>query len=73
MKPFRFGVQLQQLPPDGWVERVRSIEELGYSSVFFPDHFSTQWDPTTALAAIAAWMGSRSSASSAAWSRFHES
>jgi probable F420-dependent oxidoreductase len=54
MKPFRFGVQLQHLPPENWVERVRWIEELGYSSIFFPDHFSTQWDPTTALAAVAA-------------------
>jgi probable F420-dependent oxidoreductase len=47
-------VQLQHLPPENWVERVRWIEELGYSSIFFPDHFSTQWDPTTALAAVAA-------------------
>ena len=51
---FRFGVQLHQLPSDGWVEKVRRIEALGYSTIFFPDHFGPQWDPTTALAAIAA-------------------
>jgi len=52
--PFRFGVQLASLPADTWVERVRRIEALGYSTVFWPDHFGPQWDPTTALAAAAA-------------------
>ena len=53
-RPFRFGVQLNQLPTEGWAAAVRRIETLGYSTVFFPDHFGTQWEPTTALAAIAA-------------------
>jgi probable F420-dependent oxidoreductase len=53
-KPFRFGVQLSSLPPESWVESVRGIEALGYSTLFWPDHFSTQWDPTAALAAAAA-------------------
>ena len=53
-RPFRFGVQLHHLPPDEWAERARRIEELGYSTIFWPDHFSPQWDPTTALAAVAA-------------------
>ena len=53
-RPFRFGVQLQELPREGWVEEVRRIEALGYSTIFWPDHFTTQWDPTTALAAVAA-------------------
>ena len=52
--PFRFGVQLQNLPPDAWRERLASIEAQGYSSVFWPDHFHTQWEPVTALAAAAA-------------------
>jgi probable F420-dependent oxidoreductase len=30
------------------------IEALGYASVFWPDHFHTQWEPVTALAAAAA-------------------
>ena len=53
-RPFRFGVQLQQPTPDGWIEEVRRIEALGYSTIFWPDHFTTQWDPTTALGAVAA-------------------
>jgi probable F420-dependent oxidoreductase len=52
--PFRFGVQLSALPADGWAERIRRIEALGYSSVFWPDHFGTQWEPVAALAAAAA-------------------
>ena len=52
--PFRFGVQLQELPVGSWIEEVRRIEALGYSTIFWPDHFSPQWDPTTALAAVAA-------------------
>ncbi len=52
--PFRFGVQLSALPAADWKDRVRRIEALGYSSVFWPDHFGTQWEPTAALAAAAA-------------------
>jgi probable F420-dependent oxidoreductase len=52
--PFRFGVQLGSLPAPGWRDAVRRIEELGYSSVFFPDHFGPQWEPVAALAAVAA-------------------
>jgi probable F420-dependent oxidoreductase len=52
--PFRFGVQLGSLPADGWRERLRLIESLGFSTVFFPDHFGDQWEPVTALAACAA-------------------
>jgi probable F420-dependent oxidoreductase len=53
-RPFRFGVQLQQLPAEGWVDAVRRIEAWGYSTVFVPDHFGTQWEPTAMLAAVAA-------------------
>jgi probable F420-dependent oxidoreductase len=52
--PFRFGVQLTNLPPDQWRESLQRIEALGYSSVFWPDHFHTQWEPVTALGAAAA-------------------
>lgn len=52
--PFRFGVQIGELPAHGWQEAVRRIESQGYSSIFLPDHFSKQWEPTTALAGIAA-------------------
>jgi probable F420-dependent oxidoreductase len=52
--PFRFGVQCSSLPGEGWAARVRRIEELGYSTIFCPDHFGSQWDPTVLLAAAAA-------------------
>jgi len=52
--PFRFGVQLAALPADAWVQRLQQIEALGYSSVFWPDHFADQWEPVAALAAAAA-------------------
>ena len=52
--PFRFGVQLHTLPTASWQNDVRHIESMGYDSIFVPDHFGTQWDPTTALAGIAA-------------------
>ena len=53
--PFRFGVQLSNLPADSWQKQVRHIESLGYSTVFVPDHFSAGlWDPTTMLGGVAA-------------------
>ena len=52
--PFRFGVQLSSLPPETWREDVQRIESLDYSSIFWPDHFGDQWEPTAALAAVAA-------------------
>jgi probable F420-dependent oxidoreductase len=52
--PFRFGVQLQKLPTQNWQDVVRRIERWGYSTIFVPDHFGTQWEPVAALAAIAA-------------------
>ena len=52
--PFRFGVQIGDLPAASWQQDVQRMEEQGYSTVFLPDHFSKQWDPTTALAGLAA-------------------
>lgn len=52
-RPFRFAVQLHHLPRESWRERAREIEALGYSTIFWPDHFGTQWDPMTSLAALA--------------------
>jgi len=52
--PFRFGVQLSQLPASDWREHARRIESQGYSTIFWPDHFGPQWDPVAALAAVAA-------------------
>lgn len=52
--PFRFGVQLSTLPAATWQDRLRRIEGWGYSTVFWPDHFGTQWEPVAALSAAAA-------------------
>ena len=34
--------------------KAERIEEMGYGTLFLPDHFGTQWDPMTALAGLAA-------------------
>ncbi|MEB2344526.1 MAG: TIGR03621 family F420-dependent LLM class oxidoreductase [Deltaproteobacteria bacterium] len=52
--PFRFGVQIADFPGADWVARVRRLEALGYATVFCPDHFSPQMDPTAFVAAAAA-------------------
>ena len=45
-RPFRFGVQLAgPADADGWVEQARRIEDLGYSTVTMPDHFTDQLAP----------------------------
>jgi probable F420-dependent oxidoreductase len=53
-RPFRFGVQLFKFEGGEWLERVRRVETLGYSTLFWPDHFGDQWEPVAALAAAAA-------------------
>ena len=53
-RPFRFGVMLSRLPKDKWIEWLRKIESLDYSTVFCPDHFGPQWEPVATLAAAAA-------------------
>jgi len=52
-RPFRFGVQLASLPVPGWAGALSRLERLGYSTVFWPDHFGAQWDPLAALAGAA--------------------
>ena len=49
---FRFGVDLQH-PFEGrtWLDTVREVEGLGYSTLFVPDHFDEGLGPITALAA----------------------
>src|SRR5258708_3696091 len=54
MHPFRFGVQVSELPFDSWRDRVRWYEDLGFTTVSTPDHYQMrQWDPVTLLAAVA--------------------
>ena len=52
---FRFGVDLQQ-PFDGrsWLDTVREVEALGYSTLFVPDHFDEGIGPITDTKDIAA-------------------
>lgn len=58
--PFRFGVvNVQMKPRDAWIEHVRQIETLGYSTFllrdhFVPDFFGDQYAPIAALATAAA-------------------
>jgi probable F420-dependent oxidoreductase len=37
-----------------WIRYVQKVESLGYSSLFFPDHFGKQLEPLSAIAATAA-------------------
>jgi alkanesulfonate monooxygenase SsuD/methylene tetrahydromethanopterin reductase-like flavin-dependent oxidoreductase (luciferase family) len=53
-RPFRFGVQLSGAPSAAaWRDLVRKVEDLGYSSVFVPDHLEDQWAPMVALTSAA--------------------
>lgn len=53
MKPIRIGIMLWSLTGDDWVDKVKRIEELGYSSVLIPDHPNLQWDSVATQTAIA--------------------
>ncbi|HEX8803450.1 MAG TPA: LLM class flavin-dependent oxidoreductase, partial [Acidimicrobiales bacterium] len=53
-RPFRFGIQLSYAPTAAdWAELARKAEDLGYSTLFVPDHFGAQLAPVPALAAAA--------------------
>ena len=59
MKPFRFGLvtfsDAWYSPTQGnWRIAVKHIEELGFSTIFIPDHFRPQWEPVATMAAVAA-------------------
>jgi probable F420-dependent oxidoreductase len=51
---FRFGIQLHTAP-DGasWAGLARKAEDLGYSTLFLPDHFGDQLAPVPAMMAAA--------------------
>jgi probable F420-dependent oxidoreductase len=54
MKPFRFGIQVSELPFDGWRERISWYEQLGFTTISTPDHYMMrQWDPVSLMAAVA--------------------
>lgn len=58
-RPFRFGLINEQMPtPEGWLDRARQAESLGYSTFLLRDHFVTepfgdQFAPLVALTAAA--------------------
>lgn len=54
-RPFRFGIQASTAA-DGpsWIALARRVEDLGFSTLFMPDHFGPQLAPVPALAAAAA-------------------
>ena len=51
---FRFGVQLHTATSgEAWTGAARRAEDLGYSTLFLPDHFGDQLAPVPALMAAA--------------------
>lgn len=51
---FRFGIQLSNATSGAdWAAQARRAEDLGYSSLFMPDHFGDQLAPVPALMAAA--------------------
>jgi probable F420-dependent oxidoreductase len=51
---FRFGAQIFNAPDaKSWTATARKVEDLGYSSLFVPDHFGEQLAPVPALMAAA--------------------
>lgn len=54
MKPFRFAVQVSGAAnAKAWKDLARKTEDLGYSTLFIPDHFGDQWAPLIALTSAA--------------------
>jgi probable F420-dependent oxidoreductase len=52
---FRFGIQLSSAASgEAWADLARKAEDLGYDTLFMPDHFGDQLAPVAALAAAAA-------------------
>jgi probable F420-dependent oxidoreductase len=53
-RTFRFGVQLHTAASgDEWAATARKVEDLGFSTLFLPDHFGDQLAPVPALMAAA--------------------
>ncbi len=53
-RKFRFGVQTSNARTGAdWTQKARQIEDLGFSTLFIPDHFNDQLAPVPALMAAA--------------------
>ena len=54
MLPFRFGVQSAVAPTmSAWRDQARMAEDLGYSTLYVPDHLDAQFEPLIALTVAA--------------------
>jgi len=54
VQPFRFAVQVSNASSAAaWRALARQTEDLGYATLFVPDHFGEQWAPLIALTAAA--------------------
>lgn len=54
VKPFRFGIQASTAPDRrSWVDLAKRAENLGYSALTMPDHFTDQLAPMPALMSAA--------------------
>jgi probable F420-dependent oxidoreductase len=52
-RTFRFGVQISTAPGGDLAALARKVEDLGYSTLFLPDHFGDQLAPMPAMMAAA--------------------
>ncbi len=53
-QPFRFAVQTSNAATGKeWRDLARKVEDLGYSTLFIPDHFGDQWGPLVAMTVAA--------------------
>jgi len=51
-RKFRFAVELHEpLSGRSWLDSFREVEDLGYSTLFLPDHFDEGPGPLAALGA----------------------
>jgi probable F420-dependent oxidoreductase len=54
VRPFRFGAQVANARSrEKFVEKAKKLEDIGYSTMFMPDHFDDQLAPMPALMAAA--------------------
>jgi len=54
MAPFRFALQASHAAsPDAWRALARKTEDLGFATLYVPDHLGEQWAPMIALTVAA--------------------
>ena len=54
MAAFRFALQASSAAsPRAWRDLARKAEDLGYSTLYVPDHFDDQWAPMIAVTVAA--------------------